>query len=231
MPDSTSLPFEVGDAVRVKEDVEYNDDLDWDISGWQGRVVKITDADPKMLLIEWDSVTLENMSSSLIETSEREGLDWEQYYVFPSDVETAEPRDAPQDVKKIRRELHEQHLWTSLGEEGRYVQQILDRATSDDTRSIFQAWEKDLSNRLTFPFEAKVDEYQEGGPLRSGDEVRVTSMVFVDCLYGFIATVRHGRTTRDIPLADLEPLDETSDNYLPLRAYRVWFANHQRQHH
>lgn len=219
------LPFDVGDVVHVKDDVEYNDEMDWSIAGRQGRVAKITDVDPKMLLIEWDSVTLKEMPPALIDQSEMEGLDWERGYVFPSDVEAAEPRDAPQDVKKIRRQLHEKHLWTSLGEEGRYIQRVLDRAKSDDERALFRAWERNLSNRLTFLFEATVDEYQEGGPLRSGDEIRVTSIVFVDCLYGFIATVRHGRTTREIPLADLEPFDEASDNYLPLRAYRVWFAN------
>lgn len=221
----TSIPFDIGDVVRVKDDVEYNDDLDWSIAGWQGRVAKIMDADPKMLLIEWDSVTLREMPPALIDESEMEGLDWERYYVFLEDMEAAEPRDAPQDVKKIRRQLHEQHLWTSLDEEGRYIQQVLDQARSDGERALFRAWETDFSNRLTFPFEATVDEYQERGPLRSGDEVRVTSIMFMDCLYGFIATVRHGRATPQIPLADLEPLDEESDNYLPLRAYRVWFAN------
>ena len=225
MPDSTSCPFEVGDVVRVKEDVEYNDDLDWDIAGWQGRVAKITEADPKMLLIEWDSVTLENMSSSLIEKSELEGLNWEQYYVFPSDVEAAEPRDAPQDVKKIRRELHEQHLWTSLGEEGRYVQQIVDKAPSTSERAIFQTWEGELQHRLSFPIEATVDAVHRGGPPHSGDEVEILDVHFLDQHYGLLATVRVGPKVEQIPLTDLEPTEEDSFEYRPLCAYRIWFAN------
>jgi hypothetical protein len=226
MPDSSpSLPFEVGDSVRVKEDADDSKVPGWNIEGWQGRIAEITDDDPPMLLIEWDSITLQEIPEDLLVEAERNGSGWRRYYLFPRDVESTEPRDAPQDVKQLRRELHDYLRWVSLGTEGRYVQRVLERAASDDERAIFHAWEDDFSKCLSFPFDATVAEFQERTPFRSGDEVRVLSSTFSDCMYGFIATVRRERETMQIPLADLEACDEASDNYLPLRAYRLWFAN------
>lgn len=227
MPDSSSkVPFDVGDSVRVTDDCEDSATPGWDISGWQGRVADITDAEPPMLLVEWDSITLKEMPGSLIEEAERTGGGWRQYYLFPRDVEAAEPRDAPQDVKQICRRLHDQHHWVSLGKEGRYIQQVLEQAESDDEPAIFHAWEETFSDCLSVPFEASVAAPPRGTLFRMGDNVHVTSITFLDCLYGFIATVQREGLTKEIPLADLEPLDETSDHSLPLRAYRTWFANH-----
>lgn len=225
MPDSAPpVPFEVGDSVRVKEDVEDSDYPDREIAGWQGRVAKITDGDPPMLLVEWDSITLEEMPEPLIEQAEVDGLSWKEYYVYAHDVEAVEPRDTPQDVKQLRRQLQTRYRWVSLGEEGRYIHQILDQAASDGERALFRAWETELQRRLSFPIEATVDAFHRGGAPKSGDEVQVLDIFFEDALYGLIATVRFGRKIAQIPLADLEPTGKPFESR-PLRAYRTWFAN------
>jgi len=91
-------------------------------------------------------------------------------------------------------------------------------------RAILQAWKDALTNRLRFPFAATVAEPQDGS-LRVGDAVTVKNILLLDSLYGLIAVIQHGQSTKHIPMADLEAADEDSENYAPLQAYCVWFAN------
>ena len=79
--------------------------------------------------------------------------------------------------------------------------------------------------RLKFPFESIVDEYQDKGPFRQGDRLRISGVELVDYLYGVIVSCKRGRERFDIPLADIVAVDEKSDNARYIRDYRVWFAN------
>ena len=72
-------PLEVGDSVRVKDGYEDPDNPDWNIAGWQGRLIEIIEVNPPMILVEWDSITLKNMPASIIEECEEEGLEWAEY--------------------------------------------------------------------------------------------------------------------------------------------------------
>jgi len=227
MADSSStVPYDVGDSVRVKEGIRDSDYPDSEIGGWQGRIVEITDEEPPMLLVEWDSITLEEMPVEVLEEAELEGLDWERYYLDPRDVEAAESRDAPQDVKQVRATLYDQLQWVHAEDaEEQLIRRVLKQVGNETERGILKAWKETLTTRLHFPFEATVAEPQDGGPFRVGDEVTVKSLLLLDSLYGLLAVIQHGRSTKHLPLADLEAVDEDSENYEPLRAYCTWFAN------
>jgi hypothetical protein len=225
MPDSSPLPFEIGDAVRVKEGASHADVPTWDIGGWQGRIVDIHYSDPAMLVVEWDSVTLAEMPDASIDAAEEKGLDWERCVLSPDDVEEAAPRDAPEDVERERRRIREKHFWRRIGEGGTYIHQILEKTPSLSRQTIFQTWETELQHRLSFPIDATVSASHRGSPPHSGDEVQILGIHLLDCHYGLLATVRFGSETAQIPLVNLEPKEETSSEYRPLRAYRIWFAN------
>lgn len=102
---------------------------------------------------------------------------------------------------------------------------MLANVNPDDEMAAFAAWEEHLNKVLSFPFEAVVDEFQDRGPLRSGDKVTVQSIVHVDGLYGILVQIKHKRRRSDFPLCDLEALSSNSSNYRFLREYVVWFAN------
>ena len=80
-------PLEVGDSVLVKDGYEDPDNPDWNIAGWQGRLIEIIEVNPPMILVEWDSITLKNMPASIIEECEEQSLEWAEYQFFPTDVE------------------------------------------------------------------------------------------------------------------------------------------------
>lgn len=222
-----SVEFKIGDVVKIKEGTKDPDFEDMYIGGWQGRVVEITEAEDSTILvcIQWDSVTLKNMSSEFIDRSEEEGLDFANMYLGTQEVERVTPRDTEEDVAKTREEISRKHSWSWLGKEGKRIQQVLADVDEDDEMEVLEAWERYLEKHLAFPFEAKVAEYQEEGPLQTGNRVSVKRISLVDDLYGLIVDLARGREKYAFPLCDLEVIDKNSPNYQPVEDYRTWFAN------
>jgi len=94
-------------------------------------------------------------------------------------------------------------------------------------------WKNFLSQNLSFPFNARVDEHQgsvltkEKGPLRYGDEVVVEGVTGENRNNGVIAKVRKGKKPYKFQLCDLEADDKGHANFKVLDNYRTWFANCQ----
>jgi ribosomal protein S27AE len=92
-------------------------------------------------------------------------------------------------------------------------------------------WLKFLSEELTFPFEARIDEVQEGGLFRGTGSLRYNDKVVVIKLsgysgwHGIVAKIKKGRKTYRFPLCDLAIDDEKNPSYRVLDNYRTWFAN------
>jgi Calcium binding len=220
---SNITSFKIGDSVVVKAGVT-EEDTKIDMSGWQGRVVEV-DTKEDIVVVDWDSITLRNMPPSYIQRCEEEGYGWTQYYLLPSDIEPATARDSEEDVEEAIEELSADHEWEYLGEEGQAIQAVLQDVDPDDEMALLDRWGEHLGKALKFPFEAKVDEWQERGPLRSGDKVRVRKISEVDDHYGILVDVQSPRGHYVFPLCDLATVDENSPNHDPLQLYRVWFAN------
>jgi hypothetical protein len=219
--------FKEGDSVVVKPGI-VDPDFGTEIGGWQGRILGIGPDREDTVLIGWDSITLKAMPGSVIEQSEEQGLDWTKMYLDAQEVELTTPRDTEEDVIQAISELARKHAWSCLGEQGKRIGKVLagvDEDDEDDEMGALDAWEEHLSKSLAFPFEAKVAEYQERGPLQAGDRVKVTGIGLVDDLYGIIVDLRRGRRKYAFPLCDLKVTDENSPNYQIVRDYAVWFAN------
>lgn len=218
--------FELGDSVIVRDEVQ-DPDFDEDISGWQGRVVEITPHPTfgTLVCVEWDSITLKNMPSYLIEESEVEGLDWTRTYLVPEELVPVEPRDSISDVTEMASALADQYQWAYLGRQGMRIQAVLEDVDEDDPSAVFAAWANYLEENLTFPFEAEVAEYQERGPLQEGDRFWVHRISLVDDSYGIIVAGQDPRRSYDFPLCDLDVVDEDSANYQVVDDYATWFSN------
>ena len=215
--------LQVGDSVVVKPGVE-DPDLKIDIGGWQGRVSEVGPED-NAICIRWDSLTLRQMPGETIDQCEEEGLDWTVMYLHPDDVKQTVPRDSEDEVEAVIAELETQHNWSFLGEQGKRIQAVLTHVDQDDELATYEAWENHFQQILKFPFEAKVSEWQDRGPLRTGDKVTVIGLEGFEDLYGILVALRRRRDRFVFPLCDLEALDQSSPNYQPLRDYAVWFAN------
>ena len=216
------MKFNVGDSIVVKNGIQ-DPDLNADIGGWQGRISEIQDNN--IACIDWDSITLKEMPTSVIKKCEQEGWGWEQMYLDLSDIELTVPRDTDNDVKKIIDNIQEEHAWIYLGEEGERIQSVLSGIASDDYSNAFKAWGKYLKDKLSFPFKAIVNEFQEKGPITAGNKVIVHRISEIEELHGILVDVEYKRKNYIFPLADLEVIEKTSSNYSPVKDYAIWFAN------
>jgi len=94
-------------------------------------------------------------------------------------------------------------------------------------------WDAYLSQHLTFPFEATVDEISDEeffgvgdpGPILYKDKLTVVKVSGDDDKYGIIVDVKKGRKKYAYPLCDLAVADKKSSNYKLVDDYLSWFAN------
>jgi len=199
-------------------------DYQIDISGWQGRVTEIRE--DNLITISWDSLTLKKMPSEMIDECAEEGLCWTEMCLYPEDVEISSPRDKEIDVNMTIELLEKKHEWSHIGEEGKRIQAVLDKAEDDSDGAILEAWEDYFQKFVKFPFEGKVSEYQDRGPLRTDDKVKVLRIEECDDeSYGMLIALRHKSDEYVFPLCDIEVIDKFSSNYKPIQDYAVWFAN------
>ncbi|MBM9521240.1 hypothetical protein JWG39_15575 [Desulforhopalus vacuolatus] len=218
-----------GQSVKVKKGVLCPDDPEFDLSGWQGRIIDVSEDENGEITIgiAWDSLTFKEMPERYIEKSKTDGLDWTVMYLPDSDVEQVKPRDSEKYTDEIRNELEGHFEWLEIGGEGKRIQAVINSAKSNDEWEMMEVWEKYLKQNLKFPFESVVDEYQSKSPFRQGDRLRVSGIETVDDLYGVIVSCKAGRRKYYFPLADLAAADEVSDNSRHIQDYRVWFANRE----
>lgn len=219
--------YAIGESVVVNPGT-FDPDHGFDMGGWQGRVTENHHADDQgnpYVTIAWDSITLKQMPVDVIERCEKDGLDWSTMGLYASEVTSVAPRDKIHHVQKVKDEIEDAHEMDYLGEQGRRIQQVLNSAVRKNEQDRFKAWGKYLKEKLVFPFEAEVSEYQERGPIKTGERVSVLDIEIVDDSYGIIVSIKTKRGHHDFPLCDLEALPETSPNYQPLNDYVVWFAN------
>ncbi len=216
--------FKIGDSVKVKPNIK-DPDFDIIIENWQGRITEI-DEKENLITIEWDSITLENMSDSIIEKSEEDGYEWEKMTLSGSELEITQPRDTQKDVNKKFKQLKKPYAYRRLGEPGKRISVILKNIDPEDEGQILDAWSEHLEKTLKFPFDVRVAEsYIENSPIRYNDKLKVLNIFAVDDLYGVIVKVRKAKKIYHYPLCDLEVCDKKASNFQSVKDYVVWFAN------
>ena len=210
------MPFKINDSVKIKEGVMCPDNDSLFIGGWQGRIFEIEE----VIGIRWDSITLKQLPLEYIKKSEEEGLDWAEMYLYLDEIEPASPRDTEETVEEVQEQMEAKYSWFGEGKEGERILKVI-----ADAEDIEEAWKDHLEQVLSFPFDAEVSEYQERGPLKTDDQVKVNGIVEADDLYGVLVNVTRGRERFVFPLCDLTVRDKKSTNYTPVKDYCVWFAN------
>ena len=220
------MKYKIGQSAKVKKGILCPDDPDYDLSGWQGRIIDIVEeeVDEPTIGITWDSITLEEMPKTYIEKSEKEGLSWSDIYLDVNDVEPTQPRDSEDDVVQIRGELEARFGWISMGAEGELIQGVVNSAKSLDDWDVMKAWKKHFQKFLQFPFETVI-ERQQRSPLNEGDKLKVFGIELVDDHHGIIVSCMKGPERYDFPLVDLKIIEDDSINAHQVQAYCTWFAN------
>ncbi len=148
------MKLKTGQSVKVKKGILCPDDPEFDLSGWQGRIIDIGEDENGETIIDivWDSITLKEMSEEYIVKCEADGLDWASMYLFPSDVEQVNERDSKKDTDKIRNEIEIRFAWIGVGEEGKRIQAVVNSAKDSSDREIMKTWGNYLEKHYEIPF-------------------------------------------------------------------------------
>ena len=141
------------------------------------------------------------------------------------DVELSVRCDTEKDLIHKRQEIELKHQWDYLGASVEIVSEALKNINSDDNLAAFNAWETYLNKKLKFPFDAEISEYQNKGPLKQGDKIRIHGILEIDESYGLIVRLRLGKKGYHFPLCDIEVIDKTSSDNQFVDAYGNWYAN------
>ena len=212
----------------VRQGVKEPDSEEFELGGWQGRVLEIdtnSDKDNVLISIEWDSITLIQIPSDYIVKSEIDGLDWSRMILYDSDLEKSIPRDKKENVKKAKDKLSEKYYWASLGEEGSRISKILQGVNPNDEMKCLKKWVEHLDKDLIYPIQAIVSESEDDWLIKNGDKVLIKSLPHIVDMYGIIASIRLNGKKYEFPLCDLEVVDQKQANFQLIDDYRTWFGN------
>lgn len=223
------MNLEIGDSVIVKEGIKEPDTEDFELGGWQGRIIEI-DIDPNdenisLITIEWDSLALAQLPEEYIQESEIEGLDWKAMTLYKSDLDKAVSRDNKDKVKKMQDFLSDKYYWASQGEAGHRISKILDGVNLKDEMKCLEKWDNFLGKELSFPVKATVVESENDLVIKDGDSVKIKSLTHIVDMFGIIAKITREGEKYEFPLCDLEVIDTESINYQLIDDYRIWFGN------
>lgn len=223
-----NLNLKIGDSAVVREGVKEPDLQEFEIGGWQGRVLEIdtdSDKDNVLITIEWDSLTLIQMPSDYIEQSEIDSFDWSSMVLYDSDLEKSVSRDRKENVRMVKDKILEKYHWVPLGQEGLRISTILDGVDPHNEMKCLQRWVEHLDKELTFPIQAIVSESEDNWLIKSGDKVLIKALPHIVDMYGVIASIRLNGKKYEFPLCDLEVIDKTLTDFQLIDDYRIWFAN------
>jgi len=216
-----SSNWAIGDSVVVKPGV--TDPVTGSaLGGWQGRLIALEDQGGR-LAVQWDSLTLKSIPPPLILGHEEWGVSWSAIRLAARDVLPTAARDREEDVPATIAALETRYSWLSLGEQGRRIQQIVNRAETRDEFAALRTWHAYLEEHLAVPFVASVVE-PERGPVRQGAQVTVTGISLLDETWGTIVRVRYQRRVYHLPLCDLRALQAPDEIQQLVQDYAVWFT-------
>jgi len=215
------MKYKKGTVVKIKKGVKI-EDLKFSIEGWHGRIG--TSEYPDMILVELDSVVMKSLPEDyIIQTLGMTDIDsFNHFYLNEEDVEPSTARDTPTDVKVILKEIGEKYEWKAMSNgspEEELLAEIMAELGEDED------WKSYLEERIIFPFEVEIKETDFHNAGDYGKKFKVYSFDIDDDHYGIIVNGRKMRKRIQRPLCNLEVTDKGNPNYLPLRAYRIWFAN------
>ncbi len=218
------MKFKIGDSVKVKPGIVVDE---MDVSGWHGRIDESDYDDDEIVCVRLDSIVLRSLSEDYIKATlaMTTAESFNAFYLRKDDVEPAPPRDTVEDIKTALDDILRKYEWAAEEDgsgEFDLIQQVM---LIDEFTDPFDKWNDYIQKNVSFPFRAKVSEFQEYSKVRYGDVLTVKSIEELDYNYGILVKVRKRLESFVFPLCDLEAVDKNSPNYLPIRAYVVWFAN------
>lgn len=227
MPISAEAPFRRGDAVAVRDGIKEPGHPHNDLSGWQGRVVNFLPGPGQIMLalVEWDSITLEQLSEKFILEHKKDGWNWGAMLLDIKCLKPVWPRDTRNRTERYQSKMDARWFWPFIPHRGERIANILQKMDIEDPKSVSEHWQSLLEANLSLPYEACLRKSGHVQGLEAGDFVTVLSLTSPSIENGLMTKVKFKNRHFIVPLSHLTVLKETSSNFRWVEDYRSWFEH------
>ncbi len=231
----------IGDSVRIKEGIISPDYDNLIIGGWEGRIM---DVDNDMITIELDSITLSELREDYIINSMEEVVEWSLICLEINEVDVVKPRDSQNDVLLKQNEINMRYL----DEEEKRIFEILGNTDNSVNKNTLQKYYKYLKKNFKLPciltgmedFDWEEPYVIGGWDEKEYEKLKLTHASYTD-KFEFIKFInkineRKGIEIKvkrlsdkkkfNLPLWDLEVVDNNSPNFLLVSDYSSWMTNY-----
>lgn len=213
--------FPIGSSVRIKTNKKNPFNKRVSMKDWEGRIIFAhREGEKTVYEVEMDSVTINNMPFTLIQTVVQDYEDdFLNYELYEHQLEAAKPRDTENKTLAAFRKWHHRFAWSSLDKaEAQKMQRILlahPEKTDGDNWGIY------LEKEMDFPFNAKT--LGQVG-VEKGFALKVLGVKAYHEDYGHIMTLAPNRKRGliDYPLIDIAPIARKGKNAEILKYYQIW---------
>jgi uncharacterized protein YodC (DUF2158 family) len=219
--------FKVGDKVRVKPGIMDVNYPDLPIGGWAGIVSEVHD-DDGMYTVRWSKETLAAMHPVYKKRCERDGFEFEEYWLNEEDVEP-DP-GGPLSVEQPK-EITSKPL--SLKDQDDRIRMVFGLTSNDPLPDVdentLRAYQKHLAANLSFPFEA-VHSHETGPFTDRTSGVTILGLgdpddeAMLDDMYGVLCEARLAKRLVMLPLGELE-VAKGKPSHQMIADYCYWFWN------
>lgn len=201
--------MKVGDSIKIKKGI-IDPDTGVKLDGFIGRIKEYLASD--LVNIEWDSVSLQNLSDTYIRSAINEGCDYLTYNIEPKNLEICVARDTPADVIKTI---------STLGEKWDKVECFGDLAEIMEEIEE-EGWDNYLMEAIDFSFKATY--FGDFKGIKDSDIIKVHGIHSEDDHYGILMNCKMGRRTYHLPLCELDvDGDESQETLDAVDLYKEYF--------
>lgn len=247
--------MELGNFVKVKKGIKDPDYQEFDMSDWTGVISKkiaIQDNGLQLVEVQWDMKTLEKLPIKFIKDSIEDGCEFDAMNLGKEDIHIIENRekDNPKERRKLVIDLESKYDYIGFDDDDKRIAEILNSnnvAVNKENLKTYRTYLiENLKGRILltgiedFSWEERFvfgyGSEREYAQLRKTNPsykdtfklVKILSVDKYDYDRDLFAKVQRqeDRKTFEIPLSQLECIDEKSDNYALLDEFSVWVVNY-----
>ncbi len=212
------MTFKIGESVKIQPNIVVNDFEKIDFTAWQGRIIEYYEGEE--IEVEWDSQTLKNLPEAYILKNIEEDYNFDSMILEVSQVEKTAARDSEEDRLAVLSFLENKHnKLNDFGDDDTFYKDLFESKNISVTPRNLTIYLEYIKEYIEMPCFLRNIKQKETYQLFSFDEKSIEKQNAI-----YVKVIRTGDKKQLIlPLHDLVPDDEISENYAILKPYSDWF--------
>jgi hypothetical protein len=216
------MNFKIGESVKIKSNIVIKDFKKIDFTAWQGRIIECYAQDE--IEVEWDSQTLKNLPEAYILKNIEEDYNFDSMILKAQQVEKTTARDEEKDRLSILQTLENKYnSLDDFGNDDTFYKDLFESKNIAVTPRNLNIYLEYIKECIEMPCLLKNIKHKENYQLFSFEEKDIEKHNTI----GVKVIRTEDKKQLILPLHELIPLDEISENYSILKPYSDWFLKNK----